>query len=78
MKGKITRTTSRTRKKGTTDFTRLRQMRDADIDDFAGEGSFDYAQGRSTPRRLSHTRYGFIASAYIRWNACTPFSCLTL
>ena len=33
MKGKITRTTSRSRTKGKTDFKRLRQMRDADIDD---------------------------------------------
>jgi hypothetical protein len=33
MKGKITRTTSRARTKGKTDFKRLRQMRDADIDD---------------------------------------------
>jgi uncharacterized protein (DUF4415 family) len=33
MKGKITRTTSRARTRGGTDFKRLRQMRDADIDD---------------------------------------------
>jgi uncharacterized protein (DUF4415 family) len=33
MKGKITRTTSRPRSKGQTDFKRLRQMRDAEIDD---------------------------------------------
>jgi len=33
MKGKITRSTSRARTKGKTDFTRLRQMRDVDIDD---------------------------------------------
>jgi uncharacterized protein (DUF4415 family) len=33
MKGRITRTTSRSRTKGKTDFTRLRRMRDADIDD---------------------------------------------
>ena len=33
MKGKITRTTSRTQTKGKTDFKRLRQMRDVDIDD---------------------------------------------
>jgi len=33
MKGKITRTTSRARTKGKTDFKRLRQMRDAEIDD---------------------------------------------
>jgi uncharacterized protein (DUF4415 family) len=33
MKGKITRTTSRARTRGKTDFKRLRQMRDADIDD---------------------------------------------
>jgi uncharacterized protein (DUF4415 family) len=33
MKGKITRTTSNSRTKGKTDFRRLRQMRDADIDD---------------------------------------------
>jgi uncharacterized protein (DUF4415 family) len=33
MKGKITQTTSRARTKGITDFQRLRQMRDADIDD---------------------------------------------
>ena len=33
MKGKITRTTSRTRTKGETDFKRLRRMRDAEIDD---------------------------------------------
>lgn len=33
MKDKITRTTSSTRTKGKTDFKRLRQMRDADIDD---------------------------------------------
>jgi uncharacterized protein (DUF4415 family) len=33
MKGRITRTTSRTRTKGRTDFERLRQMREADIDD---------------------------------------------
>ena len=32
MKGKITRITSRSRTKGKTDFKRLRQMRDADID----------------------------------------------
>jgi uncharacterized protein (DUF4415 family) len=33
MKGKITRTTSRRRTKGETDFKRLRQMSDAAIDD---------------------------------------------
>jgi hypothetical protein len=33
MKDKITRSTSVARKKGATDFTRLREMRDADIDD---------------------------------------------
>ncbi len=33
MKGKITRTTSRARAKGETDFRRLRQMGDAAIDD---------------------------------------------
>ena len=33
MKGRITRTTSRSRAKGKTDFERLRRMRDADIDD---------------------------------------------
>ena len=33
MKGKITRTTSRARSKGETDFRRLRRMGDADIDD---------------------------------------------
>lgn len=33
MKGKITRITSRTRTKGRTDFKRLREMRDEDIDD---------------------------------------------
>src|SRR5271156_6152599 len=33
MKGKITRTTSRARTKGRTDFKRLRQMGDGDIDD---------------------------------------------
>jgi uncharacterized protein (DUF4415 family) len=33
MKGKTTRTTSRTRAKGKTDFKRLRRMQDADIDD---------------------------------------------
>ena len=33
MKGKITRTTSRARIKGETDLKRLRQMRDAAIDD---------------------------------------------
>jgi len=33
MKGRITRTTSKSRTKGKTDFKRLRQMRDADIDD---------------------------------------------
>jgi uncharacterized protein (DUF4415 family) len=33
MKGKITRTTSRARTRGKTDFKRLRAMRDADIDD---------------------------------------------
>ena len=33
MKGKITQTTSRSRTKGKTDFSRLRRMRDADIDD---------------------------------------------
>jgi uncharacterized protein (DUF4415 family) len=33
MKGKITRTTSRVRTKGRTDFERLRRMRDAEIDD---------------------------------------------
>jgi uncharacterized protein (DUF4415 family) len=33
MKGKITRTTSSSRTKGETDFKRLRQMRDAGIDD---------------------------------------------
>jgi uncharacterized protein (DUF4415 family) len=33
MKGKITRTTLRSRSKGKTNFKRLRQMRDADIDD---------------------------------------------
>jgi len=32
MKGKITRTTSRSRTRGKTDFKRLRAMRDADID----------------------------------------------
>ena len=32
MKEKTTRTTSRTRAKGATDFNRLRAMRDADID----------------------------------------------
>jgi uncharacterized protein (DUF4415 family) len=32
MKGKITQTTSEMRTKGKTDFTRLRQMRDGDID----------------------------------------------
>jgi uncharacterized protein (DUF4415 family) len=32
MKGKITRTTSGSRTKGTTDFKRLRRMRDGDID----------------------------------------------
>ncbi len=33
MKGKITRTTSRARARGETDLRRLRQMRDAAIDD---------------------------------------------
>jgi len=33
MRGKITRTTSKTRTKGQTDFRRLSQMRDAAIDD---------------------------------------------
>src|SRR5271157_4248822 len=33
MKGKITQTTSGARTKGKTDFKRLREMRDADIDD---------------------------------------------
>ncbi|MGA8154508.1 MAG: BrnA antitoxin family protein [Terriglobales bacterium] len=33
MKGKITRTTSRSRIKGRTDFEQLRRMRDAEIDD---------------------------------------------
>jgi uncharacterized protein (DUF4415 family) len=33
MKGRITRTTSKTRGQGRTDFERLRRMRDADIDD---------------------------------------------
>src|SRR5580700_11188991 len=33
MKGKITRTTSKSRTKGQTDFRQLRQMREADIDD---------------------------------------------
>jgi uncharacterized protein (DUF4415 family) len=33
MKGKITRTASSSRTKGKTDLKRLRQMRDADIDD---------------------------------------------
>lgn len=33
MKGKTTQTTSRARTKGETDFRRLRQMRDAAIDD---------------------------------------------
>lgn len=33
MKGKITRTTSRARTRGKTDFKHLRAMRDADIDD---------------------------------------------
>jgi uncharacterized protein (DUF4415 family) len=33
MKGRITRTTSRSQTKGKTDFKRLRRMRDADIDD---------------------------------------------
>jgi uncharacterized protein (DUF4415 family) len=33
MKGKITRTTSAARTKGDTDFKRLREMRDTDIDD---------------------------------------------
>jgi uncharacterized protein (DUF4415 family) len=33
MKDRITRTTSRSRTTGKTDFTRLRRMRDADIDD---------------------------------------------
>ncbi|HXM21521.1 MAG TPA: hypothetical protein VN948_09685 [Terriglobales bacterium] len=33
MKGKITRTASRSQTKGKTDFKRLRQMRDAAIDD---------------------------------------------
>jgi len=33
MKGRITRTTSKVRTKGKTDFKRLRRMRDADIDD---------------------------------------------
>jgi len=33
MKGRITQTTSGVRTKGKTDFKRLRQMRDADIDD---------------------------------------------
>jgi uncharacterized protein (DUF4415 family) len=33
MKGKITRTTSRSRTKGETDFRRLRRMSDAAIDD---------------------------------------------
>lgn len=33
MKGRITRTTSRSRTAGKTDFNRLRRMRDADIDD---------------------------------------------
>ena len=33
MKGRITRTTSRSQAKGKTDFKRLRRMRDADIDD---------------------------------------------
>jgi hypothetical protein len=33
MKGRIARTTSRSRAKGKTDFKRLRGMRDADIDD---------------------------------------------
>src|SRR5271166_3113011 len=32
MKGRLTRTTSRTRTRGRTDFERLRAMRDADID----------------------------------------------
>jgi len=32
MKGKTTRTTSRTSSKGTTDFKRLRAMRDSEID----------------------------------------------
>jgi len=32
MKDKITRTTSKSRTKGQTDFRRLRRMRDADID----------------------------------------------
>jgi len=35
MKGRITRTTSKVRTKGKTDFKRLRRMRDADIDDSA-------------------------------------------
>lgn len=33
MKGRTTRTTSETRTTGKTDFRRLREMRDADIDD---------------------------------------------
>lgn len=33
MKGRITRTTSRSRTTGKTDFNRLRRMRDANIDD---------------------------------------------
>ena len=33
MKGRITRTTSRSQTRGKTDFERLRRMRDADIDD---------------------------------------------
>ena len=33
MKDRITRTTSGTRAKGKTDFKRLREMRDTDIDD---------------------------------------------
>lgn len=33
VKGKITRTTSKSRTRGQTDFRRLRQMREADIDD---------------------------------------------
>jgi len=33
MKGRITRTTSRSQAEGKTDFKRLRRMRDADIDD---------------------------------------------
>jgi uncharacterized protein (DUF4415 family) len=33
VKGRITRTTSRSQTRGKTDFERLRRMRDADIDD---------------------------------------------